>query len=598
MVKVKTINISLFILVSTLSVVAQKAPKYKDIYALLSVKQYDQAEPFLKAYLKENADNPNAYLFMGLIYQEKSLTTDVLIHTDRCIQQMDSGIIHLTKAAQLITEKELKKNDEYYTMYNRRDLRTGTFGVKLSDVQLDIESRISSLRERIDKVKMVKFYFSQTETLYDRSRELFKEIQKAVPGQKELYLRADEAMIGQIKSLSLRFDSCTKMFENYKSSLSNLGRTKYNQSWTLQEIVNFKQDGTDMVDFYKDDIKAWDYKKFANSTLNVIEKEVFPTLEDLVKYDIEINKLRSRLETDSVSVKNDLVKLIDRLLNNQLKKFDDSPMPMDVFALKIADLDSRSTVIEHKTIKKSDDIAAKAAALSKELYYLKKVDSLAQKVLGRNLDEDILNYQRFITSTYNSGEILKSYVKALKDLTDREGAKKKLELAELIESEKWLIAGSDSIPLLLDHNKSKFKPLLVEENKYTVGVFMGEGGKSNGYFYNITPSHIPSIRATFLLDTAFAKQPVFENLRGMAVSDAVEQIYFTMICSASANANAKYIATVAKIYRSDGLSWNVNTELSFMPAKILFIAETGELLIKSEGEESVSVDKNGKLIQR
>jgi hypothetical protein len=291
-------------------------------------------------------------------------------------------------------------------------------------------------------------------------------------------------MIAKIKSLSLRFDSCTKMFENYKSSLSSLGRTKYNQSWILQEIVNFKQDGTERVDFYKDDIKAWDYKKFANHTVTVIEKEVSPTLDDLVKYDIEINKLRNRLESDSVSVKNDLVKLIDRLLNNQLKKFDDSPMPMDVFALKIADLDSRSTVIEHKAVRKSDDIAAKAAALSKELYYLKKVDSLAQKVLSRKLDEDILNYQQFITATYNSGEVLKSYVKGLKDQTEREATKKKVELTGLLESEKWLVAGSDSIPLLLDHNTSKFKPLLVEENKYTVGTFKSDEGKSFSYSYH------------------------------------------------------------------------------------------------------------------
>ena len=46
---------------------AQKKIKYKDIFGLLNVKQYEQAEPFLKSYLKENDDNPNAYLFMGTI---------------------------------------------------------------------------------------------------------------------------------------------------------------------------------------------------------------------------------------------------------------------------------------------------------------------------------------------------------------------------------------------------------------------------------------------------------------------------------------------------------------------------------------------------
>src|SRR6478735_8383684 len=117
--------------------------KYKEIWGLLSAKQYESAEPFLKRYLKENTDNPNAYLYMGIIFQEKSAKDDVLKQTARGI-----------------TEKEVKRNDEYYAMYNRRDLRTGEFGVKLSDIQFDLEKKMEGLRERIDRVKMVKYYFS------------------------------------------------------------------------------------------------------------------------------------------------------------------------------------------------------------------------------------------------------------------------------------------------------------------------------------------------------------------------------------------------------------------------------------------------------
>ena len=40
----------------------------------------------------------------------------------------------------------------------------------------------------------------------------------------------------------------------------------------------------------------------------------------LVSYDVEINKLREKLNKDSVSVKNDLTKLIDKLLMEKLKK--------------------------------------------------------------------------------------------------------------------------------------------------------------------------------------------------------------------------------------------------------------------------------------
>src|SRR5690242_3263102 len=102
--------------------------KYKEIWGLLNTKQYESAEPFLKRYLKENTDNPNAYLYMGIIFQEKSAKDDVLKQTVRGIANMDSAILYYDKAYKSITEKEVKRNDEYYAMYNRRDLRTGEFG--------------------------------------------------------------------------------------------------------------------------------------------------------------------------------------------------------------------------------------------------------------------------------------------------------------------------------------------------------------------------------------------------------------------------------------------------------------------------------------
>ena len=585
---------SLALLLIVSSATAQKV-KYKDIFGLLSTKQYDQAEPFLKIYLKDNTDNPNAYLYMGLIYKEKAEAEDFLINTDRCIQRMDSAILFFDKALKTLDEKEVRKNKEYYVNYNRRDLRTGEFGVKLSDVQFDLEKKIEGQRERIDKVKMTKFYFTKSEELYKGSYDLFQVIQKAFPGERELYLRADDATVKRLTDLSHKYDSCVKMFENYKGSLGNLGKTKYNQAWTPSEIADFKNDGTTMADFYSDDVKVWDYKKFASKSLEVIEKDVKPTQENLVKYDIEINKLRQKLETDSVSVKNDLTKLINNMLDTQLKKFDPDPMPMDVFALKISDLEYKSTVIENKNKKGVEDMYVLQRAVQEEVKYLRKLDSIANKLTSRNLEQDILNYEQFVNSTFTKGDILQSYIRSLKDYAIREKTAKDRELAFRTEALKWLVNGNDSIPLFNEASKSKYWPLVVLQDKYTAGLVFSDSVSGQGYFYSITPSRRPDVKVTFPIDKATMKERRQNGVKAFVTSDPGGQVFFIVIYM-ERMVNGKHPATIAKVYKSDGLSWSHSFGFDIVPQEIVYVPDTGELVIKSSGETFVSIDKNGKLV--
>jgi phage anti-repressor protein len=589
----KVLNITVLVLVSFLTF-GQKV-KYKDLFSLLSTKQYETAEPLLKNYLKENTNNPNAHLYMAIILHEKALTDDVLKDTEVALTNMDSAIFFYTKAAGGITEKEIKKNKDYYTAYSRRDLRTGEFGVKHSDVQLEIETKLISLRERVDKVKMVKYYFLKSEDLYRKSQQGYAELNKSFGSEKELYLRASELEIAKLKELTLRFDSCSKMFENYRSSLSNLGKTKYNQAWTLTEIKNFKEDGLTTTDFYIDNMAIWDYKKFANTAIQVIEKEVFPTRESLIKYDIELNKLRQLLETDSVSVKSDLMKFVEKLLTNQLRKLDPDPMPMDLFSLKVKQLEYFSSMIENKSVMRSNNIYDKLKAVKMELTPIHHVDSISSKMLARNLDEDILNYAEFVKSTFTKGEILKGYIKGMKDFADRELMHKKMKVQLYEKALKWLIVENDSIPVTADSNHKSIKPLVITD-KFTAGLKFS-GSLVKGYFYNIPPSHRPEVRVQYAVDSSFNQTNV-SSTKGLITSDLGEQIFFVMLYADTALPDGKYPATVVKLYKVDGLSWSVNLAFGFKPTSIKLNADNGELVIKSDDEQIAIIDKSGKEVTR
>jgi len=569
--------------------------KYKDIFALLSTKQYEQAEPFLKKYLKENDDNPNAYLFMAIIFQEKSTKTDILKQTSVMLSSMDSAIFFYDKANKTIDEREVRKNKDYYQSYNRRDLRTGEFGVKLSDIQFDIQKKIEGLREKIDQVKMVKHYFALADTLYKKSTILFSDIQSTYPSERQLYLRADDTLIKKLQSLSARFDSCSRAFQSYKGSTNTLGKTGYNQTFEPKEILDYSKDGRDQANLYDDQPKVWDYKKFADEALEVIQKEILPMREHLIAYDIEINKLRDRLNTDSVSVRSDLTKLIDKLLYDQLRKFDPDPLPMEVFSLKTADLEYRSALIENIPLNDTADVHLKLAMINTEMRLLNKLDSVASKLSMENIDQKSDDYRHFITNTYNNSTVLKSYVKALKEYAEREKRQKADDLSGRLKALDWIVDGADSIPLTSQVDRSRFKPLFTEKEKYTLGLHIQDSTTTQGYFYTITATRKPEVKVQFPVEKSSFKERKLRSVKSLSYSEGSGQLYFVLVYSEQPNKD-KYVATLAKIYRTDGLAWSNNIMLPFIPKEMVLKPETGELTIKNDTQQTV-VDKNGKLVK-
>lgn len=575
---------------------AQKKVKYKDIWSLLNNKQYEAAEPFLKSYLNETTDNPNAYLFMGLIYQEKSVKDDVLRETALTIRHMDSAIYFLNKAYQGINEKEIKKNDEYYQSFSRRDLRTGEFGIKLSDIQFDLEKRIEALREKIDRVKMVKHYFTLSDSLYKKCTAGYVAVLGTSQDEKQFLLRAEKSTVAELRLLALRFDSCMKAFDQYRASMGTIGKTGYNQIITRNEIKNFKVDGLTGADFFQNDLQLWDYKAWADSKRQAIEEDIFVIREHLVSYDFEINKLRDKISNDSVSVKNDLTKLIDRLLLEQLRKYDPDPMPMALFAVKIADLNYKSLLTEHRRKVDSLNLQAKLINAQEEVASAAKLDSLATQILTRDFDLEGENYAYFINNTYSNTTVLKSYLKVMKDFSSRELETKRQMVVDIEKAMQWMVVGSDSIPLHVGIPNTQFYPLTTEPEKFTTGLDFRDSVSIKAYFYTITPSRVPDVKIVFPVDATSFRRSALPGLKSLAYSDPAGQIFYVLLYNEQVTAEKKCKATLAKIYRSDGLAWSSNLDLAFIPRELSYTTGSGEFVIRAEGIESV-IDKNGKVLR-
>ena len=586
----------LFLVAVSSGVASGQKVKYKDLMVLLNAKQYDQAEPFLKKYLAENDDNPSAYLFMGIIYQEKSVKNDVLKQTDLLINNIDSAIFFYNISFPKITEKDVKKNDENYLMYTRRDLRTGEFGIKLSDIQLDIETRIKALKERKEKFKALVNYYQQAEAIYKRANSYYKNLQSKFNTKKDLYLQADDRLILELDQLATTFDSSQVAFKNYKTTSQALGKTGYNQIIDLQEIKDFKKEGPAMSDFMMDDLKLWDYTEWVKKTVRIIRDEVYPLRHELIAFDSEINKQRERVKKDSITV--ETKELINNPVFDELKKWDDNPMPASLFQMKIAELRYSSDLVAESTLITNEDISKKINMIRHQQVLLKDVDSLANALVKRDWEKDAINYKNFITSTYGTTSVLKNLVKATHEYATREMVVKKKELENNMSFLKWVISESDSIPLFKDvPDESIYKPLVITET-HTAGVKV-VNSLLIGYFYTVTPARTADLKVNFPIDTATIIPRNLPLIKGLSIA-VTDQTYFILFYSES-KVDGKTPLTLARISRLAGLEWAVVFPVELTPLELKFTTSTGELSIKttSPGGDSkmVVIDKSGKRIQ-
>ncbi|MFM8851441.1 MAG: hypothetical protein ACKOE5_13735 [Cytophagales bacterium] len=576
--------------------VAQKV-KYKDLVVWLNARQFEKAEPFLKRYLKETNDNPSAFLFMGILFQEKAMNNDVLKNTDQIVTQCDSAVMFLDKAYNMVTEKELRKNDDYYQMYSRRDLRTGEFGVKLSDVRLDLENRVTSLKDRKDKVKIAKNSFLACERQYGSAVKIFVDLRSSYGSDKEFLLRSNDAMGTNLEKLIVYFDSTMASLNTFKAALKKIGKTPYNPIVDIREIANFKQDGSTDANFLEDDLKLWNYKQWATTALEKIKTEIIPLRESLIAYDISLNKLRDKCVRDSVSIHNELRSLPDNLVYAQAKKYDADPLPLAMFDMKRAELEYLSDKIRFKPLRDSINLKIRLNALKIELTNVKKIDSIATSILERNMDNELLNFEHFVSNAFGNNAVLISHINSMQGFAQREKQKKEIEWESTMQASKWLISGTDSIPIFNETNRDlPFKPLAVVEDKFTVGLLYKDS-LATGYFYSITPSRVPDQKVVFAIDQPNFKKRHLPMIKNLNASIGQGQIYYVLIYS-EVKVKDKFPITLAKIYKTDGLAWVYNYKLDLKPAELNFSADTGQLSIKLTGlsgeSKVIVIDKNGK----
>ncbi len=472
---------------------AQKI-KYKDLFILINAKDFDQGESFLRRFMIQDPDHPNANFNMGFLYKYKMDQLDMLKDAQEYNAYADSTIQYYKRANSLITDKEVKKHDEYYQEYYRRDLRTGKYGVKLADIQFDIEKKITDLQERIILVENMKRYFVGFTNSYDSISLIYHGFGEEFSGYNHFLLTSSDTHVEQLQQMSEAYDEMTENFDSYKETVLLIEDAPYNQELDIKPADEFEE--IEKPDFYAGRILIHDFKEWAVEASFIITDEITPLKSNMVSYDIQLDELNKRV-MEGKMVENELAELTKKMFFEQLRTYDEDPLPTNLFEFKVNEI-SYYSFLNHKTEEQAlDSMNIDFQIVLYDTLYKRFAPALAsfQVLEVQNIDTENEFYGSFISERYTNVDGMKNYISGKKTDVDQENNELTFMIDSLAAIARWAYSENDTLPMfvidtlivpdqLVDNTSYTFAIDTLETNYWISGVNVSSGMISS-YLSNV-----------------------------------------------------------------------------------------------------------------
>jgi len=438
----KPLVLAVCIFSTTYQSTAQKI-KYKDLFPVLNAKNYEEGGPKLKRYLSDpkNAEEANPNLQMGLMLEDQFLKYDIIDDSSNIYAAGDSAIMFLDKAISLINEKELKKHDEYYQPFFRRDLRTGEFGIKVSDVHLDIEKKIETIKNRKQDVKTINSSLKKVKKNQTIAAEGYKRLTDKFDSYNLMLLAVGQQETAIITAVKTYGANAKNDAAEIQDLARKLGSEKYQSEMTLMTIEEFSEDGLSQTDIMGGSISLWDYESWGLAAQSEIRGSVslFKSM---------INDYVKELRSKKVKLKNGQKAdglMIPKEMYDLFQKYD--PTSTAEILLRVETFEAR--VIKQVDLQINPDlmdsslVGSQLKIYSEALSNVDSMSSLIETVSMEGLEKMKMKYRDYSDSFYGKYGTASKYVEEMKDWSNRNKAWIASSVDYWKERDKWGIIAKE-----------------------------------------------------------------------------------------------------------------------------------------------------------
>ena len=449
--------------------------KYRDLFPMIQQADEEQSLQLIKEYLQVDAEHPNANFMLARIYEKRYKKFDLLTQNDLAIANAQQARLSLNKCKNLIDEREVKRNDEYYISEN---------GTQMSFEQINtyLQSSIELIDKFLTAIPNIYENFTKSVSFYNKAVNKYAAIISSYNSLDDLYMLYDEKLEMDLNELKVYYDSTIYNLDAYLERIKSYP-IGYGQRYSLKPITTYRLEGlVATIPFLKNEFIIWNYSDWADQINRVMKQDIITLKTRLIQHDKELTKLLEGKIEEQKQDKN----LIDRELVFNLEKYDFQSLPVALLQYKnhLYKVKTREREKVYYDTAKNLEPESQYLFYSDMINYVREADTLITTARLRNTRENQIKHSQYIKEIYKGEKGLDNYIQSNKNAIEGRFDDYVSALRKIILLNKPEIGSREEIFII--HRKMKFPDFVtgIPKDVTTPGYFStGREENADGSVY-------------------------------------------------------------------------------------------------------------------
>ncbi len=381
--------------------------KFKEMVPLLSSYSSEQQKNLLKEYLLTDLDHANANFRLALIYEKKYKEADPLAEYAYATANAEQAKIRFLKSKQVIDEREVNRNNDYYAPIFKLFDAKGRPSVPYETVSGKIQRGYDSADLFLKQMPAIYTAFTKSVNFYDKAVKIFAAINSRYNSPEELLLMHDSILEGQLTDIKSNYDSCIFFIDRFINLVNEYPLPNHRPTYKVMRIETFRLDGLiTRLNFLTNQIELWNYGDWVNEIRKTLSNEITSLRKEI---------LRSNDQIDALAI---------QIANAPPDQLPGAYQPDKQLVFNLNHYDRQSVILallQYKSFRLHWDIQDKSKTLdtlastrnaeifSQLIYTNRTADSLLRVLVSRTTPEKVAKHSDFVSKALGGSDNLKKY---------------------------------------------------------------------------------------------------------------------------------------------------------------------------------------------